>query len=190
MSKNFKTPEQIRELNIRDYIILCTACAKAEYKPSNWEENILEALKTFNFSMYLTGLGSFDWAQFVMRLDSLGYCDIRLIRNILNSTFLRKQKWFDQSKVDKLVDILEREDATISNSDSESSSNEYTDTDDELPLHSDLKEMFGASKLWSNVRIDKKVTVPFLLKMDLQTGDFIPFSKEPSIRNIAENELL
>lgn len=187
LSKNFETPEQIRQLNIRDYIIFCTACAKADYKPSNWEENILGALKTFNFSIYLTGVGSFDWAQFVLRLDQLGYCNIRLIRNILNSTYLQKQKWFDHSKVDKLQEILEREDATFSGTDSEWSSNE--DTCDELPLHDDLMEMFGATKLWSNVSIDKKVTVPYLLKMDLHTGNFIPFTKEPSLRHITVDEL-
>lgn len=190
LSKYFETAEQVRELVVNDYIILCTACANANFKPSNWESHILVALKTFKFSIYITGLGSFDWAQFVLHLYKLGHIDVRLIKNILNSKYLQKQRWYEQAKLAKLQDILEREDVSSNDSDSEGSSLSSTDTDDELPLYDDLKEMFGASKLWPNVRVNRKVTIPYALKMDLQTGDFLPFPREPSLRNIGNNELL
>lgn len=192
MSKYFE--EDLRELNVADYIIICTACARANYTPSNWESSILGALKTFKFSLYLTSLRNFDWAEFALNLDKLGYCNIKLMRNIVRSKYFQSQKCYDKNKIKKLQDILEREDAVSSDfsdeSNSESSDSDDTSTDDELPIYDDLKNMFGVSKIWPNVQVDKKLTIPYVLKMDLRTGDFLPFSKAPSIRNSSDNELL
>lgn len=183
-----------RELNVADYIIICTACAKANYTPSNWESAILGALKTFKFSLYLTNLRNFDWAEFTLNLDKLGYCNTHLMRNIVRSKYFQSQKCYDKNKIKKLQEILEREDVISSDfSDglsSESSDIEGTTTDDELPLYDDLRHMLGVSKLWTNVQIDEKLTIPYILKMDLRTGDFLPLSKAPSIRDSADNELL
>lgn len=184
----------LRELNVADYIIICTACAKANYTPSNWESAVLGALKTFKFSLYLTSLRNFDWSEFTLNLNKLGYCHTQLMRNVVRSKYFQSQKCYDKNKIKKLQEILEREDALSSDfsngSSSESSDIEGTTTDDEPPLYDDLKHILGVSKFWTNVQVDKKLTIPYMLKMDLRTGDFLPFSKTPSIRNSADHELL
>ncbi|XP_055313030.1 uncharacterized protein LOC129574689 [Sitodiplosis mosellana] len=192
LSKFFEIKDDMRDLTVVDYIIICTACVKADYKPANWNKTIIEALKTFKFSIYLTSFGNFDWAQFALYLEKLGYCDTRLIRNILNSKHLQKQKSYDPVKLDKLTEILEREDVSSSESsnDSDDESSSSDDTDGEPPLYDDLKGMFGIDKIWPNVRIDSKSTIPYLLKMDLKSGDFLPFTQAPSVRRKENNELL
>lgn len=192
LSKFFELSDGRKDLTVVEYIIICNACARANYKPANWNPVILEALKTFKFDLYLTAFGNFDWAQFALNLDKLGYCDIQLIRTILNSKYLQKQKSYDPAKLNKLKTILEREGVSSSSSgdesDDESSSSD--DTDDELPLYDDLKSMFGVNKIWPNVRIDSKLTIPYVLKMDLKTGDFLPFTEPPLAPHKDTNELL
>lgn len=185
----------LRDLSVADYIILCTACAKTSYTPANWESTILNALKTFKFGIYLNGLRNFDWAQFALNLNQIGHCDTRLIHKIIQSKYFRAQKCYDQNKIDQLQEILEREGASNltdsgDESDCESSDSEYTSSEDESLLYDDLKNMFGVTKIWRNVRVNDKLTVPYVLKMDLRTGDFLPFSKAPSIRHTNDNELL
>lgn len=183
--------KEVRQFNVNDYIVLCTACINSEYTPPNWEA-VLHALGTFKFGMYLNRLGSFDWLQFALDLDKLGHCDILLIRKIVNSKYLQSKEFYNPNKIDKLRDILTRENASYSDTSDESSSesSDSDDTDDELPLYADLKHMFGISKVWQNVEIGKNLTVPYALKMDLRSGDFLPFSKKCSTRDIADNELL
>ena len=149
-------------------------------------------MKTFKFDIYLTAFGNFDWAQFALNLDKIGYCDIQLIQVILNSKHLQKQKCYDPAKLDKLKTILEREGVSSSESSDESDdeSSSSDDTDDELPLYDDLKSMFGVNKIWPNVRIDSKLTIPYVLKMDLKTGDFLPFTEAPLARHKENSELL
>lgn len=183
--------EEVRQFHVNDYIVLCTACINSEYTPPNWQA-VLHALGTFKFGMYLTRLGNFDWLQFALDLEKLGHCDIVLIRKIVNSKYLQSKGVYDPNKIEKLKDILTRENASYSDTSDESSSesSDSDDTDDELPLYADLKQMFGISKVWQNVQIEKKLTVPYALKMDLRSGDFLPFSDTSSTRDIAHNELL
>lgn len=196
LSKFFELKDDdMRQLTVADYIIICNACAKADYKPTNWNSTILEALKTFKFSIYLTGLKHFDWAKFALNLEKLGYCDVRLIRNILSSKHLQNHINYDPVKFDRLREILEREDVSSSDlsdfsEDSDSESTSSDETDDEPPLYDDFKSMFGANKIWPNVRIDNKLTIPYVLKMDLKSGDFLPFIQAPSVRHELKNELL
>lgn len=184
--------ENIRDMTIYNYIVFCTACAKADFKPSNWESTILPALKTFAFRFYLNNLRGFDWPEFALRLHKLGYCDPRFIQRIIYSKNAKLQKSYDQNKIAKLKEILEQENVTSSDS-SEESDSESSDTDGQSNddvLYDDLKDMLGANKIWSNVKIAKRVTVPYVLKMNLVSGDLLPFPKEPSIRDVNEDELL
>lgn len=190
LSKFFEITESRKDLTVVEYIIICTACAKADYKPANWNSAILEALKTFRFEIYLNGFNNFDWAEFALNLDKLGYCNIKLIQAILNSKFLQKQKCYDPAKLDKLKTILEREGVSSSGSSDDESDDDSSSSDDELPLYDDLKSMFGVNKIWPNVRIDSKLTIPYVLKMDLKTGDFLPFTEAPLAPYKANNELL
>lgn len=193
LSTFFEEKDDKRELTVNAYIIICNAAAKADYKPKNWDSTIIKALKTFRFRYYLTTFGSFDWAQFALNLDKLGYCDIHLIRNILRSKYIQKQKNYDPTKLDKLKEIIEREDVSSSDSsedsDIESTSSDDADAVDELPLYDDLKSMFGVNKIWPNFQIDNRLTVPYILKIDLRSGDFLSFTEAPVRRN-EKNELL
>lgn len=151
----------------------------------------------------MSRLNNFDWAEFVFDLDKLGYCDLRLIHKILSSKYLQSLQWYNQNNVEKLKEILNRHDATTNDfSNHEESDIESIESDDEIittkeektdetPLFKDLTHMFGADKIWSNARIEGKLMIPYVLKMDLQTGEFLPITKEPfASRHINNNELL
>lgn len=194
--------ENIQHFTEVDYIIFCKACANANYKPANWESKILPVLKTFKFDIYLSRLNDFNWAEFVFDLNKLGYCDTRLIQKILSSKYLQSLNWYTQNNVEKLKEILNRHDTTTNDFCEESDIESLDESDDEIttakvelgdesPLFRDLTNMFGANKIWSNVRIERKLMIPYVLKMDLQTGEFLSITKEPfSPRHIDSNELL
>lgn len=196
LSKEFDA--NMRKMGIFEYIVICTACIKANYTPPNWDSSILSALKTFKFGYYLTNIKDFDWVQFALNLYELGHCDISLIRKILNSKYIRSQKWFDQNKADKLEAILDREDAlssdssdsSESSSDGESSSESDEIDTDEMPLFKDLKNIIGENKIWPNVRVSRTLRVPYMLKMDFRSGDFLESSNVPSVHDIRDDELL
>lgn len=193
LSKSFD--ENIRKMSIFDYIVICTACIKADYTPPNWESSILNALKTFKFGYYLTNIKDFDWIQFALNLNKLGHCDTHLFRKILNSKYLRSQKWFDQNKADKLREILDSKDALSSDS-SESSSDSDSDTEseeigtDQMPLFTDLVNIIGENKIWPNVRVSRRLIVPYILKMDFRSGDFLASLNAPSVHENSDNEHL
>lgn len=62
---------------------------------------------------------------------------------------------------------------------------------DESPLSEDLSNIasFGWNKVCSNVRIEGKLTVPYVLKMNLQSGEFVPITEVQTLsRHIGHNE--
>lgn len=183
--------EDMQKLDVHDYIVLCTACIKADYTPPNWE-TILQRLKSFKFSYYLSNFGQFDWLQFAIDLDKLGHSDIDLIRKIINSKYMQSKRFYHPSKIENLKKILERENASYSDtgdvSDSQSSDSEHMDG--APSFHDDLKRMFGANKIWTKLRIDSKLTLPYVLKIDLESGDFLPILKEPTTEDTTDEELL
>lgn len=151
--------------------------------------------------MYLSRLNDFNWAEFVSDLDKLGYHDHVLIQKILSSKYLQSLSWYSRDNVEKLKEILSRCDETTNNyceeldSEGSESDDEVTTAEaerrDESPLFEDLSNMFGSNKVCSNVRINRKLKIPYLLKMDLQSGEFLPITEEQTLtRHIGNNELL
>lgn len=194
LSEYFNSKDDLRKLTVADYIIIVRACDGAGYKPKNWDSHIVQALKTFKFSIYLSGLGGFDWAKFALTLNKLGCSDTRLIKNILKSKHLQKQKCYDERKLKQLKDILDHEVAySVLSDDFESEmtlSSSEESTDDELTFYDDLKSMFGADKIWTNLQISDGLEIPYVLKMDLKSGDFLPLTERPSIQSHRTDELL
>lgn len=189
LSKVFESVDDARKLTVGDYIILCTACARADYKPKNWDY-ILEALKTFKFYIYINALGDFDWADFALNLYKLGHCNLKFIRKIVFSKHLQKKRKFDEKKINKLREILEREDSSSSSSDSDSLSSSDDDLGNDEDLFADLKGIFGPNKFWTNVYIDSEITIPFVMKMDLQSGDFLSTRGKPFSQHSEDGKLL
>lgn len=193
--------ENVHQFTVIDYIIFCKACAKADYKPANWETKVCPTLETFKFGIYLGRLHGFNWAEFAFDLDKLGYHDARLIYKILSSKYFQSQSWYTQQNVEKLREILSRYDEAA-NSLCEESDSESLESDDEMttakverrnesPLLKDLSNIFGSEKVCSNVRIEGMLTIPYVLKMDLQSGEFLPITEAQTLsRDIGVNELL
>lgn len=194
LSEYFNSEDDLRKMTVANYIIIIRACDGAGYKPKNWDSHIVEALKTFKFSHYLSALGGFDWAKFALILNKLGCLNTQLIKNILKSKHLQKQKCYDEQKLNQLKDILDHEVAsTVPINDFESEmtlSSSGETTDDELTLYEDLKSMFGANKIWTNLQISDGLEIPYVLKMDLKSGDFLPLTERPSIQSHRTDELL
>lgn len=189
LSKVFESVDDARKLTVRDYIVLCTACARADYKPENWNY-ILEALETFRFDYYINNLGDFDWAEFALNLHKLGYCDPKSIRKIVHSKYLQKQRKYDERKINKLREILEREDTSSSSSDSDSLSSSDDELENDDRLYADLKGIFGSNKIWTNVYIDSDIRIPFVMTMNLQSGDFLSNRGKPFSQASVDNQLL
>lgn len=191
----FFETKDVRKFTLTDYIILCTACARSDYTPPNWD-SVLQVLKTYKFNLYLSSFKGFDWFQFAIDLDKVGHCDIRMIQKIVNSKYLQTTEFCNQNKIEKLREILKRENASSSDSsssdesDSESSESSDESSADDLSFYEDLRSMFGASKIWQKVKIGERLSIPYVLKMDLRSGDFLPFSKDCSVRDVTDNELL
>lgn len=99
--------KELEGFQTRNYIILCTACAKADYTPANWE-TFLGAMKIFPFDFYMSKYTRFDWAQFALDLDQLGLRDLILMRKIVNSNHV-EDGCYDPAKVEKLNEILQEE---------------------------------------------------------------------------------
>ena len=146
-------------------------------------------------------MNNFNWAEFVFDLNKLDYCDTRLVRKILSSKQLQSQNWYNQPNIEKLKEILDRYDSSEeSDGESSESEDEFTtissdDIRDGSPLSKDLSKMLGANKIQSNVQIERHLIIPYVLKMDLQSGEFLPISKTCtkmsfSSRYIDNNELL
>lgn len=182
--------DKLREFGVMDYIVLCIACTKADYTPPNWEFILLK-LKSFKFGHYLVVLEKFDWLEFVLDLDKLGHCDTYLIQKIINNKYMQSKEFYDSSKIEKLKKILERENVscgkTDRGSDIQNSNIEYTDGGPSF--YNDLKKIFGANHVWTKLQIDSELTLPYALKIDLETGDFLPISKEPTAEENADKVL-
>lgn len=152
----------------------------------------MPTLKTFKFDIHLNKLNYFDWAVFVFQMDKLGHCDTRLIHKILKSKHLQSQKWYNPRNVEKLKEILNREGASVSDFNEETdreNHDEIVAIEDEIVatttkindhFHKDLVNMFGANKISTNVRVEKNLIIPYVLKMDLQSGEFLPITTAPS----------
>lgn len=187
--------ENVQQFTLKDYIIFCKACAKAEYKPVNWESNVYPALKTFKFGLHLDKLSDFNWAEFVFDLDNLGHRDARLIQKILNRKSFRSSSWYNQENIEKLKGILSQCDPAATNI-AEVWDSESFDSDDEMatpdsPLYKDLSNMFGSNKICTNVCIEGNFTIPYVLKMDWQSGEFLPITEVQSLPpSISGNEVL
>lgn len=152
----------------------------------------------------MTRLNHFNWAEFICDLDKLGYRDERLVHKILNSKYLQSFSWYNDENIEKLKEILHRCDTTTHNFLEEESDSECLENDDEMtaeraaaeirtesPLFKDLSNMFGANKIWSNARITGNLKIPYVLKMDIQSGEFLPITDVPtSSQYIQNNELL
>lgn len=202
LSQYFQSKESVRQLTISEYIVMCRACRTAGYKPDNWQSHIVNALKSFNFSIYLPVLENFNWAKFALTLYDLGYCDTQLIENILQTNYIHKN--CDAAQLDeleaifdnRLVELFKQHKNNIINNQSQSNidrseyyeiwdDKEYDNSFDAAhlsPVYNDLKYMFGANFVWYNLQIDSNLKIPFVLKIDGKTGEFLPIYEKPTLQ--------
>ncbi|XP_031621528.1 uncharacterized protein LOC116339655 isoform X2 [Contarinia nasturtii] len=185
LSTYFQSKESLRQLTFHDYLIICRACHKSGYKPKNWQSKIVDALKSFNFSVYLNTLGSFDWVKFALSLNDLGYCDTQLIESILKAEYIKKKHNYDVEQLEKLQEILDQKNADLAK-DNIAVDNEYglkeafvNASAENVPcsVYKDLKSMFGDNFIRENVQIKANLKIPFVLKMDLESGNFLPINE-------------
>lgn len=188
LSSFFDSDDSKSCLQINDYLSLCIACSQANYKPSNWDSKILPAIKTFGFHRYLLDVEKFDWIRFAVILNSLGFNDIMLIKSITETRFTESIDSYHKSDMKKLQDILARENSSSGSSEMcrhSSPTNEMKSL-----LKQDLENMIGAKRLWTDLNVNARLTIPFVLKMNLRSGDFLPITDKPTKQSVGEDELL
>lgn len=101
MSQHFE--KVIFHSNVHFFIDLCSACEKCEYRPANWKSIIMPALKNFEFQKYIEQYPNFHWPSFVLKLHSLGYDDVDLIKALVKSP-----KFFNWPDVEMLENIISK----------------------------------------------------------------------------------
>lgn len=149
--------EQCKELRSKDYAILCTACVIANYKPHNWESKMVAAIErapTF-------GIDYHKQIDYALTLNKLGIYQNELIENLMKSTEIQQLHKHNP----KLHEVYR----TYGNDDEK-----YTNWSRyAIWLMSDLEKFLGPKKVLSNVIINKDVTVPIVMKVNIYTGEFI-----------------
>lgn len=85
LSTVFNTDEH-RKLEIDDYGTFCTACKKANYKPSNWDIKVVPAIKQAK----LQETTLYKQIELALTLRKLGIHHDDFIKHVLNSAELKQ----------------------------------------------------------------------------------------------------
>lgn len=150
--------------NINDHIIYCTACEIANHKPSNWWSKIVPAE-----------------IQNRIDHDKLLFHQLRALKEINDLNDLKRKSHHIGPK--ELSTNAQKEGMT-QNKDKISKCSTW--------LLSDLENFIGVNKMLYNINFTKGFTIPYLMKINTETGDFISMNKRPVELNLIcnDNELM
>lgn len=149
-------------LKPKDYVTMCTACERANYKPLNWETKMVAAIEkapTFGIEYYMQ-------IEYALTLNKLGIYQNELIENLMKSTAI--ERIFKNNE--KLHEVYR----VYGNDDDEKLANwsRYA-----IWLKSDIEKFLEPKKVLTNVVINKDVTIPIVMKVNTTTGEFIDLNE-------------
>lgn len=165
---------------------MCIACEKTHHTPSNWSTHILPALQATKFEKYL-GNRNIDWLQFALTLNSLGFRNDNLIQRVTSTRYIESLPSFDHEVYKELKTISKSE---RSADDANDSISQIRPIGSKSLLYQDLENLVGPQKLWPNFAVNQHFTIPFVLKMDLNSGEFMDLMTAPSLQSMKSHELL
>lgn len=148
-------------LKSKDYVTLCTACEKANYKPLNWETRMVPAIEkapTFGIEYYMQ-------IEYALTLNKLGIYQNELIENLMKSTAIERI-FKNNEKLHEVYRIYGNDDEKYANW------SRYA-----IWLKSDLEKFLEPQKVLTNVVINKDVTIPIVFKINTTTGEFIDLNE-------------
>lgn len=147
----------------------------------NWETNILPLLKNLQFDKHLNNK-KVNWLECALALNSIGHPDKELMRSIVETRYVESLPFYNKNHFEELKKILNHAFST------------EIDTNEPAAIHAnisnDLENIIGVDKIWHNFSINNMFTLPFVVKLDLNTGNFMPIKEAPSVDASKPDELL
>lgn len=130
----------------------------ANYKPANWDTKVVAAIE----KAPVFGIEYQTEIDYALTLNKLGVYQDELIEKIMKSTDIQKL-YKHNPKLHELYRIY-------GNDDDEKYANwsRYA-----IWLKTDLEKFLGPKKLLTNVAISKDVTVPFVMKVNTRSCEFM-----------------
>ncbi|XP_055313003.1 uncharacterized protein LOC129574678 isoform X2 [Sitodiplosis mosellana] len=170
-------------VEVDDYGIFCTACEKANYKPTNWESNVVPAIKRAK----LQESNFFKQVDLALTLHKLGIQHAAFIENFFNSAQLTH--WHKNNK--KLAEVHKAYSIgtplEVAEPKTQKNVTPYMSW-----LALDLEKFIGANKVLNNVIVSDDLTVPLVLKVNTETGNFLDMKERTERQNLIcnKNELM
>lgn len=140
----------------------------ANYKPHNWDTKMVPAIE----KAPVFGIEYQKQIDYALTLNRLGIYQDELIERLMKSTVCQK-RFKNDPKLHELYRIYGNDDEQYSNW-----------TRYAIWLISDLGKFLGPKKMLSNVVINKDVTVPIVMKVDGNTGEFIDMNSNSVKKNL------
>lgn len=128
----------------------------ANYKPSNWDEEILPLVEKAQLSNLVEQRENVDWPRVALSLIRLGHNDAKLIERIMRSD-LRSRFQQNYRKSFEELKRLSRDDRF-------------------LQIEKTLIESIGESKILSAVLTQYDCPISYVLKINRRSGQFTPFA--------------
>lgn len=172
-----------KRLKLDDYAILCTSCAQAIYKPYNWEEKIVPAIKEAEIQK----TDFYKQIDLALTLNQLGIHHEEFVDHLLKSAEIQVLY-----KNDSRLDQVQKVYANEKNELKQKVNNQPSLSTYLTWLTSDVETFIGANKVLNNVMVSKDLTVPLVMKVNTETGDFIDMKSKSMKHNLIcnENELM
>lgn len=175
-----------KKLKIDDYRVFCTACELSDHRPSNWDSKVVPAIK----SARLQDSNCFFQANLACTLHSLGIQHDEFMEYFFNSELYKNWNKNDRrlTKVHKGY-LAERKEEV----DDEPKIQPNINSKSYMSwLTSDLEKFVGSNKVMNNVTLNKDLTVPLVLKVNTETGNFMDMKEGSRTKNLMcnKNELM
>lgn len=141
----------------KDYVTLCNACEMTNYKPANWDTKMVPAIE----KAPIVGIEYHKQIDYALTLHKLGIYQDQLIEKLMKSTEIQRLYKHDP-KLHEVYRIYGDDDEKFANW-----------TRYAIWLKTDLEKFIGPKKVLTNVVVNKDVTVPFVMKINTNTGELI-----------------
>lgn len=166
-----------------DYAILCTSVAQAKYKPFNWEEKVVPAIKEAEIQK----TDFYKQIDLALTLNQLGIHHEEFISHLLKSSEIQVLY-----KNDSRLDQVQKAYANEKNESKQQINSQLNLSTYLTWLTSDLEKFIGANKVLNNVMVSNELIVPLVMKVNTETGDFIEMTSKSVKQNLIcnENELM
>lgn len=129
----------------------------ANYKPANWDSKMVTVIE----KAPIVGIEHHELINYALTLHKLGVYQNKLVEKLMKSAQIQRL-YQHNPKLHELYRIYGDDDEKFANW------SRYAKW-----LKTDLEKFIGPKKVLTDVVVNKDVTVPFVMKIDTNTGELI-----------------